>query len=86
MANTITKTRRRTNTTKEVIMVMANTTEPEKRVRRKLCDICHKHEVAFITRRPIVNAYAKKDIITQYICKECAPRFIEYGIVSYNKG
>lgn len=46
-------------------------------MKRKLCEVCHKKPIAYITRKD-------EDSPKLYICKDCAPRYLTWGIVSYN--
>jgi len=48
-------------------------------MKRKLCGLCHKNPIAFITRKD-------KDSKKLYICKPCAFYFKGELLVSYNKG
>ena len=47
-------------------------------MRRKLCQDCHKAPIAYVTRQG-------KDFPKVYLCKKCAPRYLHWGIVAYNK-
>ena len=42
------------------------------------CQLCHKNPVSFITRE-------SKQSPVLFICRDCAPKYLSWGIVSYNQ-
>ena len=47
-------------------------------MKRKYCQNCHKNLIAYVARE---NKCSPK----VYLCKKCAPEYLHWGIVAYNK-